>query len=69
MELSGRVTNVVTFGAFVDCGCHIDGLIPVRAIKHIRGGVRVGDMITGLVTDVSRKRLTLSLRSVRSRLE
>ena len=72
MELSGVVTNVTQFGAFVDVGVHKEGLIhvsqlsdrrvdnPARVVKinqHVR--VRVESV------DLDRKRIALSMKGVK----
>lgn len=70
MELPGIVTNITSFGAFVDVGVHQDGLVhishladsyvtdPTQVVKlhqHVR--VRVIDL------DMKRKRISLSMKS------
>ena len=66
MELSGVVTNVAAFGAFVDLGVHCDGLIHVsklakRRVRDPREVVRVGQVVKVCVleVDVPRKRISL----------
>ena len=71
MELSGIVTNITQFGAFVDVGVHKEGLVhvsqlsdkrvdnPAKAVKlnqHVR--VRV------VSVDLERKRIALSMKGV-----
>jgi uncharacterized protein len=70
MVLQGTVTNVVTFGAFVDIGVHQDGLVHVsqladRFVQDPNEVVRVGDRVTVRVTsvDLTRRRIGLSMRS------
>lgn len=70
MRLEGVVTNVANFGAFVDLGVHQDGLLHVselgeQFISDPREVVKVGQVLTVRVieVDVSRKRISLSLRS------
>ena len=69
MVLEGTVTNVATFGAFVDIGVHQDGLVHVsqladRFIKDPHEVVKAGDVVKVRVTevDVPRKRIGLSMR-------
>lgn len=69
MELRGTVHNVVDFGAFVDIGVEVDGLIHIsklanRYIKHPLEVVAVGDIVTVQVLDVdlTRKRVALQLK-------
>ncbi|MHC4225486.1 MAG: S1 RNA-binding domain-containing protein, partial [Planctomycetota bacterium] len=50
MQLSGRVTNVTNFGAFVDVGVQQDGLVHVseladRFVKDPTSIVRVGEVV------------------------
>ncbi|MBI5417716.1 S1 RNA-binding domain-containing protein [Candidatus Poribacteria bacterium] len=66
MTLSGTVTNVTNFGAFVDIGVHQDGLIHIsklanRFVKNPHDIVSVGDIvkIKVLSIDVPLKRISL----------
>ena len=68
--LEGVVTNVTTFGAFVDIGVHQDGLVHVseladRFVKDPRDIVKAGDVVKVRVKDVdiARKRIALSMKS------
>ncbi len=67
--LEGVVTNVATFGAFVDVGVHQDGLVHVSAlsktfVKDPREIVKPGDVVKVKVMEVdkARKRISLSMR-------
>jgi protein Tex len=69
MILSGTVTNVAAFGAFVDIGVHQDGLVHVshlseRFIKDPHEAVRVGEIVQVkvLAVDLPRKRISLSIK-------
>lgn len=69
--LSGSVTNVTHFGAFVDVGVGRDGLIHVSAIRrHLlpsgRTGLELGDRVETRVSSIelSRQRLGLELINV-----
>lgn len=69
MQLSGIVTNVTAFGAFVDIGVHQDGLVHIsqladRFIKDPSEVVSAGDKIQVRVmsVDLERKRIALSAR-------
>lgn len=71
MKLSGIVTNVTAFGAFVDLGVHQDGLMHVselsdRYIKNPCDVVKVHQKVTVTVIDVDidRKRISLSMKKV-----
>lgn len=70
MALSGIVTNVTAFGAFVDIGVHQDGLVHISEladtfVKDPRDVVKVGDKISVKVIglDIARKRISLSAKS------
>jgi len=69
MVLEGTVTNVTSFGAFVDVGVHQDGLVHISAmsekfIKDPRDAAKAGDIVQVKVMaiDVPRKRVGLSMR-------
>ena len=68
--LTGTVTNVTNFGAFVDIGVHQDGLVHISElstefIKDPAQAVSVGDQIKVKVigVDKERKRISLSKRA------
>lgn len=72
MVLSGTIANVTDFGAFVDLGVHVSGLIHISEIadtfvskETIRSYLRVGDVkkvrVIGL--DLERQRISLSLKT------
>lgn len=70
MVLPGIVTNVTSFGAFVDVGVHNDGLVHVsqladRFVRDPNEVVRVRQKVRVTVTqvDLERKRIGLSMRS------
>lgn len=69
MVLEGTVTNVTSFGAFVDIGVHQDGLVHISAmsdkfIKDPREAAKAGDIVKVkvMVVDEPRKRVGLSMR-------
>ena len=69
MILEGTVTNVTSFGAFVDVGVHQDGLVHISAmsekfIKDPRDAAKAGDIVKVKVMeiDVPRNRIALSMR-------
>lgn len=71
MLLSGSITNVAAFGAFVDIGVHQDGLVHIselanRFVKDPNEVVRVGDIVRVKVLNVdpARKRIGLSIKAV-----
>ena len=70
MVLSGIVTNVTDFGAFVDIGVHQDGLVHIsqladRFVRNPSDVVKVQQkvMVTVLEVDLSRRRISLSMKS------
>jgi len=69
MILEGVVTNVATFGAFVDIGVHQDGLVHVSAlankfVKDPNEIVKPGQVVKVRVMDidVKRQRIALTMR-------
>jgi uncharacterized protein len=73
MKLSGIVTNVTNFGAFVDIGVHQDGLVHIsqlsdKYVKNPTDIVKVNQRVsvTVLTVDPQRKRISLSMRSTQS---
>ena len=70
MMLEGVVTNVAAFGAFIDIGVHQDGLVHISQladefVSDPHDVVRAGDVVQVRVLDidVSRKRISLSMKS------
>ena len=69
-KLTGVVTNVTAFGAFVDVGVHQDGLVHVSQladtfVKNAADIVKPGQkvMVTVVEVDIPRKRIALSMKS------
>lgn len=69
MVLPGIVTNITSFGAFVDIGVHQDGLVHLsqlsdRFVKDPNEVVKVHQKVTVRVTEVDevRKRIALSMK-------
>jgi len=76
MKLSGVVTNVTAFGAFVDIGVHQDGLVHVSElaegfVKDLHKVVKVnqGVKVRVLAVDLERNRISLSMREPGGRPE
>ena len=74
MELTGIVTNVTKFGAFVDVGVHQDGLVHIsqladRYVKDPADVVKVGQKVSVRVleVDLGRRRISLSMKKPASR--
>lgn len=69
MKLEGVISNVTTFGAFVDIGVHQDGLIHISALSDSfvsdpRSIVKTGDIVTVWVIDVDSERHRIGLSMV-----
>ncbi|MFH0788878.1 MAG: S1 RNA-binding domain-containing protein, partial [Pseudomonadota bacterium] len=74
MKLPGIVTNITAFGVFVDIGVHQDGLVHIsqlsnRFVKNPAEVVRVHQKVnvTVMKVDLSRKRISLSMKEDPSR--
>lgn len=70
MKLSGIVTNITNFGAFVDIGVHQDGLVHTsqlanRFVANPNEVVKVSQVVqvTVVDVDVARKRISLSMKT------
>lgn len=70
MKLTGIVTNVTNFGAFIDIGVHQDGLVHIsemsdKFVKTPSDVVSVNQRVsvTVLTIDSERKRISLSMKS------
>jgi uncharacterized protein len=75
MVLTGVVTNVTAFGAFVDIGVHQDGLVHIsqlanRYISDPNTVVQVNQQVKVMVleVDIPRKRISLSMKAVPSEM-
>ncbi|RZJ82298.1 MAG: RNA-binding transcriptional accessory protein [Flavobacterium sp.] len=73
MKLSGIVTNITNFGAFVDIGVHQDGLVHTsqlanRFVANPNDVVKVSQVVEVTVVDVdiARKRISLSMKTEES---
>jgi uncharacterized protein len=70
MRLSGIVTNITNFGAFVDIGVHQDGLVHIsqladKFVKNPANVIKIQQKVSVTVLDVdpARKRISLSMRN------
>ncbi|MCR5217608.1 Tex-like N-terminal domain-containing protein [Treponema sp.] len=70
MKVTGKIKNVVDFGAFVDIGLHETGLIHISElsddyVSDPMDVIKVGDVkdFTIIELDMDRKRISLSLKS------
>lgn len=71
MVFSGKVRNVVDFGAFVDIGVHQDGLVHISQIcdayiKHPSEVLKVGQTVAVkiLSVDLQKKRISLTMKGI-----
>lgn len=62
-RLSGRVTNVTTFGAFIDIGVGHDGLLHKSKLPASRE-LGAGDIVDVACTDVDRTNNRIKLRLI-----
>jgi len=70
-QLSGRVTNMTSFGAFVDCGVGRDGLIHNSNMGRFKGKVGLGDLVEVTVksVDIAKQHIQLMLTHISSRFD
>jgi small subunit ribosomal protein S1 len=66
MKLTGKVTNVTEFGAFVDIGVGRDGLVHISELRRQggdqgSGAIGTGDEVTVWIKNLDRKRNRISL--------
>lgn len=68
-RLSGRVTNMTSFGAFVDCGVGRDGLVHNSSMGRFKGKVGLGDLVEVTVKSVNiqKQHIGLILTDISSR--
>lgn len=70
MELPGIINNITDFGAFVDIGVHVSGLVHIsqisdKRVRHPSEAVKLNQHVNVRVigVDVARKRISLSMKS------
>lgn len=70
-QLSGRVTNMTSFGAFVDCGVGRDGLVHKSNMGRFNGAIGLGDHVDVMVhrVDLEKQHIQLSLTGISSRFD
>jgi len=70
-RLSGRVTNMTSFGAFVDCGVGRDGLVHNSSMGRFKGKVGLGDLVEVTVksVDIQKQHIGLILTDISSRFD
>jgi uncharacterized protein len=69
MEIAGTVRNVIDFGAFIDIGVHVDGLVHIsqmadRYINHPSDVVKVGDVVKVKILEIDtvKKKIALTMK-------
>ena len=74
--VDGKVTKIVPFGAFIELGANVEGLVHISemAMKHIDSPaqvVHVGDTVKVKVMDVNveRRRISLSMKAAAEELD
>ncbi len=65
--IEGKVTGVVDFGAFVEFGEHLEGLIHIselawQRVENPRDLVKVGDTVKALIIGIDGTKISLSLK-------
>lgn len=71
-RVRGKVTNITDFGAFIEIGDGVEGLIHIsemswtKKVKHPSKIVSAGDVIDAIVLDIDRdnKRISLGLKQI-----
>ncbi len=71
MIFTGKVRNVIDFGAFVDIGVHQDGLVHISQIsndyiRHPSEALKVGQVVEVkiLSVDIPKKRISLTMKGI-----
>lgn len=67
-KLSGRVMNMTSFGAFVDCGVGLDGLVHNNDMRQFEGKLGLGDLVEVTVesVDTEKQQFSLVLKNISS---
>ncbi len=71
-RVRGKVTNITDFGAFIEIGDGVEGLVHIsemswtKKVKHPSKVVTVGDVIDAIILDIDRdnKRISLGLKQI-----
>ena len=73
MIFTGKVRNVIDFGAFVDIGVHQDGLVHISQIsddfiRHPSEVLKVGQVVDVkiLAVDLPKKRISLTMKGIKA---
>lgn len=68
--IEGKVTGVVDFGAFVEFGTHLEGLIHIselawQRVDNPRDILKVGDTVSALIIGIDGTKISLSLKRLK----
>ena len=68
--IEGKVTGVVDFGAFVEFGTHLEGLIHIseiawQRVDNPRDILKVGDHVSALIIGIEGTKISLSLKRLK----
>lgn len=68
--IEGKVTGVVDFGAFVEFGTHLEGLIHIseiawQRVDNPRDILKVGDQVSALIIGIDGTKISLSLKRLK----
>jgi len=68
-EIEGRVTGVVDFGAFIEFGNNLEGLVHIselawQRIDNPRDYIKVGDTVKAKIISIEGTRISLSMKSL-----
>ena len=69
-QVKGRVTGVVDFGAFVEFGDNLEGLVHIselawQRIDNPRDIIKVGDVVTAEIIDIEDTKISLSTKKLK----
>lgn len=70
-KVKGRVTGVVDFGAFVEFGENLEGLVHIselawQRIDNPRDVIKVGDVVEAEIIDIENTKISLSLKKLKT---
>ncbi len=68
--IEGRVSGVADFGAFVEFGENLEGLVHIselawQRIDHPRDVIKTGDSVTAKIIDIDRSKFSLSMKALK----
>ncbi|PIR06805.1 MAG: 30S ribosomal protein S1 [Candidatus Komeilibacteria bacterium CG11_big_fil_rev_8_21_14_0_20_36_20] len=68
-KIKGRITGVVDFGAFVEFGDNLEGLVHIselawQRIDNPRDIIKVGDVVEAIIIDIQNTKVSLSIKKL-----